>query len=103
MSDEIIVMYLGVVVEKCLAEKLFKRQFHPYTKALLSAIPNPDIDVKKNRIILKDEIASPIDPGLECRFAARCNYATEKCFKETPYLRSIEDYHFVACHYAESL
>lgn len=103
MSDEIIVMYLGVVVEKCPVEKLFKKQYHPYTRALLSAIPNPDLDAKKKRIVLKGEITSPINPGPECRFAARCNYATEKCFKETPQLRIMEDNHFAACHYAENL
>jgi peptide/nickel transport system ATP-binding protein len=103
MSDEIIVMYLGVVVEKCPAAKLFEKQLHPYTKALLSAIPNPDLDAKKKRIILKGEITSPINPGSECRFAARCNYAAEKCFREAPRLRTMGDNHFAACHYAENL
>lgn len=103
ISDEIIVMYLGVVVEKCPTEKLFEKQFHPYTKALLSAIPSHDLDAKKKRIILKGEISSPINPGPECRFAARCNYAAEKCLKETPQLRAMGDNHFSACHYAENL
>ncbi|MCK9217351.1 MAG: ATP-binding cassette domain-containing protein [Firmicutes bacterium] len=103
MSDDIAVMYLGVVVEKCSVDKLFQSQLHPYTKALLSSIPSTDLDFKKSRIILKGEITSPINPGDECRFAARCNYATDKCFKETPVLRDIGGYHYVACHYAENL
>ena len=100
MSDEIIVMYLGVVVEKCSTDKLFENQLHPYTKALISAVPDLNIDEKKKRIILKGEVTSPINPGAECRFALRCNYAKERCFKETPVLREHSDGHFVACHYA---
>ncbi|NLN47544.1 MAG: ATP-binding cassette domain-containing protein [Clostridiales bacterium] len=100
MSDEIIVMYLGVVVEKCSTDKLFENQLHPYTKALISAVPDLNIDEKKKRIILKGEVTSPINPGAECRFALRCNYAKERCYKETPVLREHSDGHFVACHYA---
>ena len=100
MSDEIIVMYLGVVVEKCSTDKLFENQLHPYTKALISAVPDLNIDEKKKRIILKGEVTSPINPGAECRFALRCNYAKERCFKETPVLREHSDGHYAACHYA---
>lgn len=100
MSDDIAVMYLGIIVEKCPVDELFQKQLHPYTKALLSSIPSTNLDVKKNRIVLKGEITSPINPGVECRFATRCNYSTDKCFKETPILRDMGDNHYVACHYA---
>ncbi len=100
MSDDIAVMYLGVIVEKCSVDELFQKQLHPYTKALLSSIPSTNLDIKKNRIVLKGEITSPINPGDECRFASRCNYSTDKCFKEAPILRDMGDYHYVACHYA---
>lgn len=100
MSDDIAVMYLGIIVEKCPVDELFQKQLHPYTKALLSSIPSTNLDVKKNRIVLKGEITSPINPGIECRFASRCNYSTDKCFKETPILRDMGDNHYVACHYA---
>lgn len=78
ISDEILVMYLGQVVEKAPTEELFRNPIHPYTKALLSAIPIPRIGATKERILLKGEISSPIDPKNECRFAKRCNYAKDK-------------------------
>lgn len=98
ISDEIIVMYLGQIVERCGTKELFKSQLHPYTKALLSAIPRPNIHQKKTRILLKGEISSPIDPADQCRFAARCNYAEEQCFKCQPRDEEILPGHFVACH-----
>lgn len=103
ISHEIMVMYLGQMVEYCEAKTLFLKPYHPYTKALLSAIPVPDIDVKKERIILKGEITSPIDPKPGCRFAARCVYAKEKCFRENPETREVEDGHMVACHYVDEI
>lgn len=99
-SDDILVMYLGNVVEKASSEQLFDNPSHPYTKALLSAIPVPDLDHKVERIILKGEITSPINPKPGCRFAPRCNMATDKCFTEQPELRELEKGHFVSCHYA---
>lgn len=99
-SDDILVMYLGNVVEKASSEQLFDNPSHPYTKALLSAIPVPDLDHKVERIILKGEITSPINPKPGCRFAPRCNMATDKCFSEQPELREIEKGHFVSCHYS---
>ena len=98
LSDHIIVMYLGQLVEKAPSKMLFIQPQHPYTKALLSAIPVPDPDVPMKRVILKGELTSPIDPKPGCRFAKRCVYATELCAKETPQLREIEKDHFVACH-----
>lgn len=96
-SDEIAVMYLGQIVEMASAEELFDRPLHPYTQALLSAIPVPEIGHKKQRILLKGEISSPIDPPDQCRFAKRCLYATEECMKQCPQLREISPGHQVAC------
>lgn len=103
ISDEILVMYLGTVVEKCDAEELFRQPVHPYTKGLLSAIPNPNLDAKRKRIILQGEITSPVNPPEGCRFAARCPYATEVCTQATPVFQEFQPGHFVACHRADEL
>lgn len=99
-SDEIVVMYLGKVVEHAESEALFEHPTHPYTKALLSAIPVPSLGEKKERILLKGEITSPINPKPGCRFAPRCEYAKECCFKESPELKQTTTNHFVACHFS---
>ena len=99
-SDEIAVMYLGQMVEKAPAEELFANPIHPYTKALLSAIPVPDLDHKTERILLKGEISSPINPKDECRFKKRCFAACEKCECGAPQLVEVSPKHFVACHLA---
>jgi len=99
ISDEICVMYLGKVVERSPAKELFQHSCHPYTRALLSAIPIPSIDVKRQRFLLKGEITSPIDPKPGCRFAARCSYATDECRRESPALRELCPQHFCACHH----
>ena len=99
-SDEIAVMYLGQMVEKAPAEELFANPIHPYTKALLSAIPVPDLDHKTERILLKGEISSPINPKDECRFKKRCFAACEKCECGAPKLVEVSPNHFVACHIA---
>jgi peptide/nickel transport system ATP-binding protein len=96
ISDDICVMYLGQLVETSPSKELFRHPYHPYTKALLSAIPSLDIDNKMNRIVLKGEITSPIDPKPGCRFADRCVYATEACRKPQE-LVEIAPSHFVAC------
>lgn len=101
LSDHIMVMYLGQIVEKARPGDLFSRPVHPYTQALLSAIPIPDPDLKMNRVILQGELTSPINPPPGCRFAKRCVYATDLCSKQTPDLREIADDHWVACHLAE--
>lgn len=98
ISDNIAVMYLGQVVELASSKELFKNPVHPYTKALLSAIPVPSIKNKRERIILKGEITSPINPPAGCRFAKRCWMAQDRCFKETPELINIGNEHHVACH-----
>ncbi len=100
-SDEIMVMYLGKVVEHTTSEQLFAHPTHPYTKALLSAIPVPRLGAKQERILLKGEITSPINPKPGCRFAPRCEYAKDCCFAETPELRENEKGHLVACHFAK--
>ncbi|NLJ58184.1 MAG: ATP-binding cassette domain-containing protein [Tissierellia bacterium] len=99
-SDEIAVMYLGKIVEKAPAEELFAHPMHPYTQALLSAIPIPELGVKKERILIKGEITSPINPPDECRFRKRCTYAHDKC-DEHPDLVEISKGHFVSCHLVE--
>lgn len=102
ISDDICVMYLGQLVETCSSQELFKKQYHPYTKALLSAIPSVDIRHKMNRIVLKGEITSPINPKPGCRFAARCGYACEKCH-EPQKLAEISPNHFVSCCRAKEI
>ena len=97
-SDDIAVMYLGKMVEKAPAEELFAHPTHPYTKALLSAIPVPDLRYKQERILLKGEITSPVNPPDECRFHKRCFMACEHCNGREPQLVEITPNHFVACH-----
>lgn len=103
ISDDICVMYLGNMVEKCGSKELFAHNYHPYTKALLSAIPRPKLGEKPERILLKGELTSPIDPKPGCRFAPRCLYAKERCFKEQPCLQEVRPDHFVACHYTKEI
>ena len=99
ISDEIMVMYLGQTVEKAPSEELFRNPSHPYTKALLSAIPIPKVGgPKRQRILLKGEVSSPIEPGEECRFMKRCPSACDACHCGSTKLREISKDHFVACH-----
>lgn len=101
ISDEISVMYLGQMIEKCPSDSIFKDTIHPYSKALLSAIPIPKVNCKHERMVLKGEIVSPINPKPCCRFAARCPYAKAECMETEPQLREIRPDHLVACHRAE--
>lgn len=96
ISHDISVMYLGQLVEQTTVGQLFEKQLHPYTKALLSAVPTTDIHHQKERIVLKGELMSPINPKPGCRFAPRCPYATEAC-QEPQKLREVEPGHFVSC------
>ncbi len=100
ISDRVGVMYLGHIVELTTSGELYDNPLHPYTQALLSAIPIPDPDEEKEkkRIPIKGEIPSSINPPPGCRFAARCSFALEKCFKETPELKEVKKGHYVACH-----
>lgn len=106
ISDRIIVMYLGKVMEIADKKSLFENPEHPYTKSLLSAIPVPDPEVKKERIILRGDVPSPIDPPTGCRFHTRCPFATEICKTKVPELRQsdhMEEGHFTACHHIEKI
>ncbi|WP_188207775.1 ABC transporter ATP-binding protein [Alkalibacillus aidingensis] len=106
ISDRIIVMYLGKIVEIGDTKSIFENPQHPYTKALLSAIPVPDPENKTERIFLQGDVPSPIDPPAGCRFHTRCPFATDKCKEDTPELRT-EDYmnggHQAACHYIKEI
>ena len=103
ISNEIMVMYLGVLVEKSEADALFDQPLHPYTQALLSAIPEVSVVKTKTRKILQGEITSPINPQPGCRFAARCEYASELCRTTTPVLEEIQPGHTVACHHVREI
>ena len=96
-SDDIAVMYLGQMVEKAPAEELFANPLHPYTQALLSAIPNPDIDKKTERIIIKGELTSPIEPAPICRFSKRCRECIQCCTEKEPEWIEARPGHFVSC------
>lgn len=98
-SDDIAVMYLGQIVEKAPSKELFTNPIHPYTKALLSAIPIPDVDAKREQIPLMGEISSPINMKPDCHFAARCPYANDQCRGCTPALVDRGNGHWVACHH----
>ena len=97
-SDDIAVMYLGKLVEKAPSEELFAHPTHPYTKALLSAIPIPSLHNRYERITIKGELSSPIEPKPICRFANRCEYAMDICREQEPELKEIAPGHFCACH-----
>ena len=96
ISDDICIMYLGQLVETSPADELFERPLHPYTQALLSAIPSTDIDHPMEHIALEGELVSPINPAPGCRFAARCRFATEQC-RQQQNLKEVSPGHFVAC------
>lgn len=103
LCDRVGVMYLGSMVELADKDRLFDNPLHPYTKALLSAIPIPDPTAERNRIILQGDIPSPANPPAGCKFNTRCPYAKEICSKEVPEYREIEKDHFVACHRATEI
>ena len=99
ISDQIAVMYLGQIVETASSKELFARPLHPYTQALLSAVPIPSIDYQQERIVLEGDVPSPINPGKGCRFAGRCRYCQEKCRQEAPVLKDQGNGHMAACHF----
>lgn len=97
MADRIAVMYLGVIVEMAESEEIYEHAMHPYTKALLSAIPDVSAKHKKERIILTGDIKSPVNPPIGCRFCTRCTFADMRCETERPELKEIEKGHYCAC------
>ena len=101
ISDDILVMYCGCVVEKARTAQLFSNPLHPYTRGLLSAIPVPSLRTARKKLLMTGEITSPINPSPGCRFASRCPYATEQCRAEMPALCEVEPGHIVACHNLE--
>jgi oligopeptide transport system ATP-binding protein len=98
ISNRIGVMYLGQMVEQATTDSLFANPLHPYTQALISAVPLPRPGIKKERIVLRGEIPSPLNPPTGCIFHTRCPYAEEKCKKEVPVKKQVSADHFVACH-----
>jgi oligopeptide transport system ATP-binding protein len=103
VSDRIAVMYLGKIVELAPAEELYNRPIHPYSEALLSAVPVPDPDVERERIVLQGDVPSPITPPSGCRFHPRCRYATDICTTTEPPLVKHAEQHLAACHHPLNL
>ncbi len=103
IADRVAVMYVGKMVEMAETEALYGHPLHPYTEALMSAVPRPDPRAEKHRIVLEGEVADPSNPPSGCYFHPRCRYAKDVCSQETPHLREIEPAHYVSCHRAEEL
>jgi oligopeptide/dipeptide ABC transporter ATP-binding protein len=97
-SDRVAVMYLGKVVEMAEKRALFQSPVHPYTQALLAAVPSLDPKKKRADVILEGDVPSPINPPSGCRFHTRCRYALPKCYEEEPFFHQLEDNRWVACH-----
>jgi oligopeptide transport system ATP-binding protein len=105
VSDRVAVMYLGKIVETASANELYDKPFHPYSNALLSAVPIPDPrrNAARERVILEGDVPSPIDPPAGCRFHTRCRWATEVCTAEEPDMIEREQAHMAACHHPRNL
>jgi peptide/nickel transport system ATP-binding protein len=103
VSDRVAVMYVGRIVEIAGTQALYQSPKHPYTEALLSAVPKPDPRVRAERVILEREVADPANPPPGCHFHPRCRYAQHRCRIETPPLREIEQNRWVSCHRADEL
>lgn len=101
ISNRIAVMYLGQIVELCDTDTMFESTMHPYSIALLSAVPQVDVEKKIRRILLKGDVPSPMNPKPGCRFAPRCWMAQPCCFEQSPELKEVAPGHCVACHFAE--
>lgn len=105
ISDRVAVMYLGDMVELAASDPLYDKPLHPYTEALMSAVPiaDPEVEVTKNRIKLEGDLPSPINPPKGCKFSTRCPYAKDRCRAERPIIREVIAGRFAACHYSEEL
>lgn len=103
ISDNIMVMYLGKIVEMASSEDMFLNRLHPYTKALLAAVPIPEVRAKKERKLIKGELSSPINPKPGCRFAARCPHAQSICFEQSPAMEEVMPEHYVSCHFVKEI
>jgi len=103
ISDRVAVMYVGKLVEAATTDALFRHPLHPYTEALLSAVPKPDPRLRTEPIVLQGDVADPANPPSGCYFHPRCQYAIDRCSTEGPELRELEPEHFVSCHRAEEL
>ncbi len=103
IADRVAVMYVGKLVEMGVTDEIYPAPLHPYTEALMSAVPRPDPRATKQRIVLEGEVADPSNPPSGCYFHPRCRYAKEICHVETPVLRELSPAHFVSCHRAEEL
>ncbi len=103
IADRVAVMYVGKIIELAATEELYLNPKHPYTEALLSAVPKPDPRLEEREIILSGEVANPADPPSGCLFHPRCQYAQDRCRHEAPPLEEIAPGHFAACHYARDL
>jgi peptide/nickel transport system ATP-binding protein len=103
MCDRVMIMYLGIIVEQAPATELFKQCLHPYTEALIAAIPRIDVDAPQTAVILNDDLPSPLNIPSGCRFHPRCRYAAEICRKEIPPLLEISPGHASACHFAKTI
>ena len=103
ISNSILVMYTGTMVEKSQSDDLFEHPLHPYTKGLLSAVPIPSLDVKKERTLMHGEITSPVEPKPGCRFLPRCPYADSECGVRSPAFEEVLPDHFVACHHVRRI
>ena len=103
ISDNIMVMYLGKIVEMASSEDMFLNRLHPYTKALLAAVPIPEVGAKKERKLIKGELSSPINRKPGCRFAARCPHAQPICFEQSPAMEEVMPEHYVSCHFVKEI